>query len=112
MSERITAADMTAAMKLRERDMRARRMADSCVAMALEELRDEVPHDPRDCRQYAARVAQFATALLVSGIYLGDEEIRALREERDRLKDLYAEAVRLMPIGPPIASITGQEVQS
>lgn len=92
------AEEMTAAIKLREKDMRARRMADSCVAMALEELRNEVPDDPRDCRQYAARVAQLATALLVSGIYINDGEIAELKRERDHYRDMALQTSRLTPL--------------
>ena len=91
------AADFEAAMKLRERDMRARRIADSCVAMALEELRNERPDDVRDCRQYAARVAQLATALVVSGIYINDAEIAELKRERDHYREMALETSRLTP---------------
>lgn len=95
----ITANEITAALKLRERDLRARMLADSCVAVAMQELRNEAPEEPyNDARKFAHRVASLATAILVSGIYIGDEEIRALREERDRYKDLAERALLTTPI--------------
>lgn len=97
MSHHISASDITAAIKLRERDFRARMLADSAVAAAMQELAD-VEAGEYGCRQYAHRVAQLATAILVSGIYLGDEELRALREERDAYK---AQALEFANLAPP-----------
>jgi hypothetical protein len=94
--DKIKADDITEALKLRERDLRARMLVDSAVSVAMHELRDEEPNDPRDCREFAYRVATLAASTLISGIYIGDEEIRALREERDRLKEMalhYAQSV-------------------
>lgn len=96
MSEKLTATEMTAAINLRERDMRARVLADSCVAMAMQELSDEAP-DEYGSRQFAHRVAQLAATFLISGIYLGDAEMRALREERDAYKRQALEYARLSP---------------
>ena len=93
----LTATEMNDAMKLRERDFRARRLADTCVAMAMQELNADAPED-YGSREFAHRVASLATAFLVSGIYSGDEELRALKAERDQLRTLYEEAVRTMPI--------------
>lgn len=94
----MNATEMTAAMKLHERDLRARMLADSCVAVAMQELRNEESEEPYGpAREYAYRVANLATAMLVSRIYNGDEEIRALREERDRLKAMVEDYVRITP---------------
>lgn len=93
----LTATEMNDAMKLRERDVRARRLADACVAMAMRELSDEAPED-YGSRKFAHKVASLAASFLVIGIYSGDEELRALKAERDQLRTLYEEAVRTMPI--------------
>ena len=98
MNGRIKASDITAAIKLRERDLRARMLADSAVAVAMQELASEAPDEPYNkAREYAHRVAQLAATILVSGIYLGDEEIRALREERDEYKKRALDLAMLTP---------------
>lgn len=90
--------------RLLDTDIRARVMADSCVALALDELGDQVPDDVRDCREYAYRVAQLATAVLVTRIYNGDAEIAHLRAERDTLRDRALEMFNLGPARPVIVS--------
>lgn len=105
MPDRIKASDITAAIKLRERDLRARMLADSAVAVAMQELRNDAP-DEYGCREYAHRVAQLATAILVSGIYLGDEELRALREERDAYKKQVLDFANISPPRMVIEKIT------
>lgn len=86
------------ARKLREKDMRARMLADSCVAMAMQELKDEVPEDVRDCRQYAHRVAQLAATLLVSGIYTNDQELKETRAELEAYRE---QALQYLLTKPP-----------
>lgn len=100
-------ADIERAIKLRERDARARMMADSCVAMAMQELSDEAPEEPHSkARAYAHRVAQLATALLVSGIYIEDAELRALKEENERLKQFASDMAKTRPPRLVIDAIT------
>jgi hypothetical protein len=44
MTDRIKASDIATAIKLRERDLRARMLADSAVAAAMQELAAEQIH--------------------------------------------------------------------
>lgn len=90
--------------KLLDTDIRARVMADSCVSLALTELGDQMPDDIRDCREYAYRVAQLATSVLVTRIYSGDAEIAQLVAERDNLRDQALYYLNLSPPQPVIVS--------
>jgi hypothetical protein len=73
MMKKLSDVDADRALKLRQRDARARALAMSCVAYAMNE---EPGHDiPSDARHYAHDVATLATALLVSQIYLDDAEL-------------------------------------
>ena len=98
------AANFTSTMKLRERDARARVIADSCVAMAMQKLSDEMPDELN--RSWAHRVAQLAASLLVSGIYIDDAELRALKEENEQLKERLTDVLMTIPPKLSIPIIT------
>lgn len=71
-------------------------LADSAVAIAMQEYGDR-DVDERDFRRYAHDIARLATTILVSGIYINDAELVALKEERDRYKKLAEEGLMMMP---------------
>jgi hypothetical protein len=71
-----TAAELRKAMELHEKDARARSLAMSCVAYAMQEYG---PINPDRASQAAHDIAGLATGLLVSRIYLEDAEWRSTR---------------------------------
>lgn len=64
--------------------------------MAMQELSDEAPDDAD--RRFASDVARLAAAILISGIYINDAELAAMREERDRYKKIAEDGLLLTPL--------------
>jgi hypothetical protein len=89
-----TAQELRKAMELHERDARARALAASCVAYAIQEYG---PIDPEKASSAAHYIASLATNLLVSRIYLEDTELRELKEEVERYKQLAFDTVARTP---------------
>lgn len=86
-----TAAELRKAMELHEKDARARVLAMSCVAYAMQEYG---PIDPERAERAAHDIASLAANLLCSRFYLEDVELRELKEENERLKELAFNTVR------------------
>jgi hypothetical protein len=86
-----TAAELRKSMEVFEKDARTRALAMSCVAYAMQEYG---PINPEKAAQAAHDIAGLATGLLVSRIYLEDTELRELKEENERLKELAFNTLR------------------
>jgi hypothetical protein len=85
-----TASELKA-MDLHRKDARARSLAMSCVAYAMQEYG---PINPEKANSAAHDIAALATNLLVSRLYLEDVELRELKEENERLRELALNTLR------------------
>jgi hypothetical protein len=81
----ITASDARRAQELFEKDARARALAMSCVAYAMKEYG---PIDPDHADRAAHDIASFAANLLISRLYIEDNELREQKELAERYKEL------------------------
>jgi hypothetical protein len=66
-------------------------LAMSCVAYAMQEYG---PIDPERAERAAHDIANLATGLLVSRLYLEDSELREMKEENERLRELAFNTLR------------------
>ena len=73
------------------RDIRFRRMVDSCASVAMSEAGRRI--DPDRADEEASLIARRAAMLVLARIYHEDAEIAALRMERDHYKKLAEEAL-------------------
>lgn len=90
-----TASELRKAMEVYEKNARARALAMSCVAYAMQEYG---PIDPERAERAAHDIASLAANLLVSRLYLEDSELRELKEENERLKKLAFETAVSRPL--------------
>jgi hypothetical protein len=95
MREQImTAAEIQKHFDRIAKDARMRALAQSCVALAMQEYG---PVDPERADRDAHDIASLAAHLLVSRIYTEDSELRGLKEENERLRQMAFETARTTP---------------
>jgi hypothetical protein len=83
------------AQEMMRRDHRVRMLVDSSVVHAREELGRYI--DPEQADEEAFSLAQRACAILASRLLTEDEELNAMRIQRDQYKKLAEESIMLRP---------------
>lgn len=86
------------ALKLRQRDIRTKMLADMAVAIAMEDARKQGVDPHRKPLQFAHDVALLATAILIERIYSEDRELAELRA---LIVEYQGQLERLINTTPP-----------